>query len=137
VTVFRALRARVGRRGAALLAFAFIDLVIAYGLFDPVLRVQTAQVPAYRAISRLAPLQVWAWLWLAVGVACAAQAFMRDDRYAYTAAIGVKVVWAAGFAAAWLAYGVPRAWLGAATWAVFACLVLTCAGWREPDDPGR
>jgi hypothetical protein len=135
-----ALRARVGRRGAALLAFGFLDCAIGWSLLDSQSQTQVRAAPAYRAIVAAAPLPVWAWLWLAVGVLCAGQAFARRDRWGYTAAIIVMVLWAGGFATAWLVYRAQRAWVGAATWAVLAGLVSVCAGWPEPagrDDAGR
>lgn len=125
------LRDRIGRRGAALLAFAFIDAVIGWSLLDHQGQAQTKAIPTYAAIRALMPLAAWGWLWLAVGAVCAASAFMRSDRFGFAAAIGVKVVWAGGFLVAWWPMHVPRAWLAAATWLVFAALVLVISGWRE------
>jgi hypothetical protein len=135
-----AFRARVGRRGAALLAFAFLDGVVGWSLLDSQGQVQVRAAPAYRVIVGVAPLPVWAWLWLAVGALAAVQAFTRFGRLGYTATMGIKVLWALGFAGSALAYRAPRAWLAAATWAVFAALVAVCSGWQEPGargDPGR
>jgi hypothetical protein len=72
------------------------------------------------------------WLWIAVGIVCAISAFAREDSYGFGTAIGIKVVWALGFAGAWVLHDVPRAWLGGATWLVMAALVLIIAGWPEP-----
>jgi hypothetical protein len=129
--VRRFFRYRVGRRGAALLVFAWLDAVIAYSLTDSSVRAQTATLPVYRVIVSLAPLLTWAILWATVGAACFVSAFLKDDRWGFAAAISVKVVWAAGFAAAWVVYGADRAWIAAATWLVLALLVLDIAGWRE------
>lgn len=132
--MLRRTRARVGRRGAALLAFAYLDIVIGWSLLDGTTRSQTEAIPAYKAIIAIAPLAVWAALWLLVGMVCAVSAFLEDDRWGFAGAIGVKVVWATGFYAAWLVYDVPRAWLAAATWFVLAALVYDIAGWGEVRD---
>lgn len=124
--------ARVGRRGAVLLIFAFIDGVVAWSLIDPQSRSQVGRLATYRALVDVAPLVVWAWLWAGAGVVLAVQAFSRSDRWGYAVALGIKAVWAAGLGASWLVYGAPRAWLAAATWAVLAALVLVISGWHEP-----
>jgi hypothetical protein len=130
------LRRRVGRRGAALLVFAFIDLTIGWSLVEPESRAQAQSLPSYQAMLAVAPFAVWGWLWITVGLVCAAQAPARFDRVGYGAAIGIKVVWAGCFLASWLIYAAPRAWLGAATWAVVAALVFLVAGWPEPPTTG-
>ena len=126
------LRRRVGRRGACLLAFAFIDFVLAWSLIDPETKAQTAALPTYRAHLAIAPLDVWAVAWLIVALSCAIHAFRSRDQIGFALAIGIKLVWAAAFAASWLIYGVPRAWLGAALWLVVGCLVMVISGWVEP-----
>jgi drug/metabolite transporter (DMT)-like permease len=123
---------RTGRRGAALLAFAFIDIVVGWSLFDAETQAQTKAIPAYRATLEIAPLPIWGALWLLVGALCAVCAFLVTDRIAYGAAIGVKIVWAGSFLASWVIYNAPRAWLSAATWGVVAALVLVISGWPEP-----
>lgn len=125
-------RARVGRRGCALLVFSFIDAVVGGSLLDPQIRAQTRALPAYRALLDVAPLTVWAFVWLAVAAACAVQAWMRWDAFAFAAATAVKVVWAAGLTVAWIVYDAPRGWLSASLWGVLAMLVLVINGWPEP-----
>lgn len=131
------LRHRVGRRGAALLAFAFIDAVIGFSLLDPRSQpVRQSPVYAlYRVILQIAPFRVWAWLWIAVAVACAVGAFARAraDRWAFAAAIAIKLTWALGLLGAWVAYHAYRGWVAAATWTVLAALVSVVAGWPEPE----
>jgi hypothetical protein len=126
------LRLRVGRRGAALLIFAFIDLVIGWSLLDPQTQAQAQALPAYQAMLAVVPLSVWGWWWITVGLVCVVHAFVQRDRVGYGAAIGIKVVWGGGFLASWLVYEAPRGWLGAATWGVFAALVYLISGWPEP-----
>lgn len=123
---------RVGRRGAALLVFAFIDVVIGWSLVDPSTRKETAALPTYAAVQQAAPLPVWGALWLAVAVVCTVYAFRWRDAPAYACAIAIKLVWAGGFLGSWAFYGAYRGWLGAATWGVVAALVYLISGWPEP-----
>lgn len=126
------LRYRIGRRGAALLVFAFVDVIIGWSLIDPSTQAQTAALPVYRATVEVAPLSVWGWTWIAVAAVCVAGAVARSDWFAFAAAIGIKLVWAGCFIASWLVFGAPRGWLGAATWGVVAALVYLISGWPEP-----
>jgi DMSO reductase anchor subunit len=133
VPATRRILRRAGRRGAALLVFAFIDVVLGWSLVDPSTRKQTAALPMYAAIQKAAPLPVWGALWLAVAAVCVVFAFRRRDAPAYACAVGIKLVWAVGFLASWAFYGAARSWLAAATWGVVAALVYLISGWPEPD----
>lgn len=120
----------MGRRGAALLIFGFIDEVVGYSLLDPHSRPIGSST--YRAIEYLAPYSLWSIVWIVVGVVCAVQALARDDRVGFACAIAIKVVWAGGFLASWVIYNAYRGWVGAATWGVVAALVYLISGWPEP-----
>lgn len=126
------LRHRIGRRGSALLVFAFVDLIIGWSLIDPTGQAQARALASYRGMMAVCPLPVWGGLWILVGLVCAVSAFARRDAAGYFAAIGIKVVWAGCFAASWLIWEAPRGWLGAVTWCAFAALVYLIAGWPEP-----
>jgi hypothetical protein len=91
----------LGFRGVALGAFATFDLVWAWSLIDPTAARPLKQAPTYHVVLALAPLWVWALGMAAVGVLCGVQAWMDDDRFAYAAAIGVKLVWATATVASW------------------------------------
>lgn len=131
------LRYRIGRRGACLLSLAFIDAVIGASLLGPQARAQARLIPAYRVLFSSLPVSVWAVAWIAVGALCAVQAFVKHDQWAYAAAVGIKVTWAAGTFASWLLYHAPRAWLAGLTWAVIAGLVGVINGWPEVPQPLR
>lgn len=134
----RPVRQRIGRRGAALLAFAFIDYVVAWGFWDADGQAQVRALPSYRALLAVLPVQVWSWVWLGVAVICTAQAFARlHDEVAFIAAIAIKLVWALGMLLGWLVYDAARAWLQAALWGVLAALVSVIAGWPEPRHTDR
>lgn len=96
---------RLGFRGAALASFATFDLVWAWSLVDPAAAKALAAAPTYQVLLRVAPLWVWALIMAGVGVLCGVQAWMQDDRAAFAAAIGIKLVWAALTVATWPAAG--------------------------------
>jgi hypothetical protein len=136
----KALRARIGRRGAGLLSFGFVDFVFGYSLIDPTARAVAAAQPSYKAMQEILPLAAWGWLWVAVGVVCVGHAFTTRDAGGFMAAIGIKIVWTLAIGASWIVYGAPRAWAGCALWLVVAGLVRLIAGWQEPvqvPDRGR
>lgn len=125
---YRAVRHRVGYRGAALLFFAELDLVYAWVLAFPTPEVRTSATNQYFAT--LLPLHAWAMLWAVVGALCLYHAFVRYDRLGFIAAVLLKVIWG-GFALLgnWFA-DVPAS--SPAIWISLAGLVWVLSGWREP-----
>jgi hypothetical protein len=100
------LRRRLGFRGAALLSFGLFDVVWASSLVDPVASRPLKTAPTYRVVVGLAPLWVWAAVMAGIGLLLFVQAWMVDDRLAYAAAIGIKLVWATATVATFPAAGV-------------------------------
>lgn len=96
---------RLGFRGAALASFATFDLVWAWSLVDPVAAQALKAAPTYQILLRVAPLWVWALVMATIGVLCGVQAWMADDRAAFAAAIGIKLIWAALTVATWPSAG--------------------------------
>jgi hypothetical protein len=98
----------LGFRGAALGAFATFDLVWAWSLIDSAAAAPLKAAPTYRVIigigsyvSKEYPLLLWAVMMATVGILCGVQAWMDDDRLAYAAAIGIKLIWATATVATW------------------------------------
>lgn len=133
--LFHAYRNRFGRRGAALTAFALLDVVYGIGLAwpsPPVLRPGTANA----WFNEIAPLDLWAGVWWSVAVLCAVGAWSRSkrsDRYAFAAAIGIKVWWGTLCLVGWIMREVPIS--AAGIWLGLAALVALIAGWPEPEPP--
>jgi hypothetical protein len=121
---------RIGRRGAALLFFALLDLLYGLSLASPDPQVRLS--PSVAFIAHVAPLPAWAALWAAVGVACLAGAFVRHDRWAFTAAVALKVLWGVTFLVGWLVAHLERGWVPAVIWLAMAGWVLIIASWPEP-----
>lgn len=128
---------RVGRRGASLLFLALLDVVYAFSLVRP--QVESERSPTLRYIADLVPLWTWAGLWLSVGVACLIGAFAHRDRWAFTVAVGLKILWGSTFLFGWLVGGLERGYLSAVVWLAFAALFYLISTWPEgtvvsPDD---
>jgi hypothetical protein len=124
---------RVGRRGAALLFFAVLDLVYCYALLRP----PPGQLPeAYRWPQTVMPLWAWAACWGAVGVLCLVSVFLARDTAAFTAAVGLYAAW--GLLAMWgQVMGVAqRGYVSAVIFLAFAAFVHLIAG-GIPTAPAR
>lgn len=126
------LTARIGRRGAALLFFVFLDAIYCVGL----LTVPRPLVPYYAWLAEILPLSVWAGYWGLVAAVCLWYAFRVYDTPAFTAAVALKVGWGllAGFG--WIAGQVDRGYVSAAIWLGFAAFVFLIAG-GIPAAPAR
>lgn len=122
-----ALKHRVGFRGATLSVFALLDIGYAAVLLT------APSTDSYRFLASLLPLPFWAGIWGAIGVLCAVQAWMRFDRIAFTAASLIKVVFGMLHLAGWAFGALPRGWVLAIFFLVFAALVAVISGWSEPD----
>lgn len=129
----RRLARRVGYRGAALLFFGQLDLVIGWSLVDPATAPLLKAAPAYRVLLAAGWLRpVWATAWALVGLVCLVGAvFQRADRWGFAAAIGIKLLWALGLLAAW-PLGAPRGWLNGEVWLTLAGFVGIISAWPEP-----
>lgn len=97
---------QIGYRGAALAAFATFDLVWAWSLIDSAAAKVLKAAPTYQVLLRIMPLWGWAAVMGATGILLGVQAWMWDDRWGYSAAIGIKLVWAAATVATWPTAGV-------------------------------
>ncbi|MFG2001672.1 PAS domain-containing protein [Spirillospora sp. NPDC048911] len=128
--LFEPIKARIGRRGAALLVFAFIDLV--YGLSMISSSPDIRGVAIYKFAATMMPLAAWGILWTAIGMCCLVSAFLRRDSAGFAAAIGIKVGWALLALIGWGTGEVPRGYVSVSIWAVFAGLVGVIASWPEP-----
>ena len=128
--LIHALGQRVGHRGTALLFFALVDVVYAAGMAFA--DASTLASPTYVFLAQLLPTPVWAAVWLAVGLVCFAQAFMRSDRVAFAAASALKVGWGLIHLVGWIAVDLPRGYLGATIWLAFAGFVHVISTWPEP-----
>lgn len=119
----------LGRRGASLLWFGALDVIIAFSLFYPSMSPEAQRI--YHYVYVTGGTSLWGFLWLLVALLCFSQAFMKKDRLAFTAAIGIKIAWSTLFFAAWLIDGASRAWYLAVIFLSLAGFVFIIAGWPE------
>ncbi len=124
------LQTRVGRRGTSLLFFALLDIVYAVSLAVPPAEVRRTASLLY--VGTVAPLWFWALLWAATGLICLAGAFIRHDRWAFTAAMGLKTLWGMVFLMGWLFFGLERGYVSTVVWCAFAGFVYVISTWPEP-----
>lgn len=109
-----------GLRGYALLVMGFYALTrgIAYlPAFGP-LTARGAEFPQGLSIlSNLFPIEVWAGIWIVVGIQAFIRAFSYSDSVAWGFLVGMMVIWGLGYGAGWvtsLAEGdANREWLSA------------------------
>ena len=104
---------RIGFRGAVLATIATFDVGWGWSLLDPAAaRPLTSAAPyhafivAGRHLDGGRPLLPWAIALLMVGLLCGVQCWMDDDRPAFAAAMGVKIVMLLMTLAAWPAAGI-------------------------------
>ncbi|MET7333354.1 PAS domain S-box protein [Nonomuraea sp. NPDC005650] len=120
---------RVGRRGASLAFVGLLSLAIAASLaFAPASQRATA---SYAALAAIAPLDVWALLWLATGLLCLVQMFLRSDRMAFAAATALVLLYGLVFLVSTFTGDNPRGWVGGAVWLAFGGWITLIATWPE------
>jgi hypothetical protein len=122
---------RIGRRGAALLFFFWLDIIYCYGL----LAAPRPLVPFYAWMDQLLPLTAWAACWGLVGLVCLVYAFKTYDTPAFMAAVALKVGWGLLSFFGWLNGIVDRGYVSAAIWLAFAAFVFLIAGGIPPATP--
>ena len=133
----RQLWGRLGRRGYALLFFSMLDWVYGFSLLHP--PADAARMSSLRFAAYVAPLWLWASLWLITAALCLWQAWTVSDQLAFTAAIAIKVLWGTLFLVGWITVGLDRAYVSVAVWWALAGFVGIIASWPEPParTPGR
>lgn len=110
---------RVGPRGLFLLAWALVDYLFGIGLLTANAQIRAS--PTYAFPAQLMPIDFWAGLWIGVAIILTVAAFgSRFDVLGFTAAIGIKSLWAVLMLGGWAVGEIPRGfvstgiWLGAA-----------------------
>lgn len=127
----RRVRHRIGHRGATLLFFAGVEYVYAYSLVMPAPERARSSLIVY--LDSVAPLWIWAGLWLTTGMIATVTAFADNDRVGFAACIGLKFLWAVTLVFGAFR-GVQSAYLSAAIWLGSAFLLFNANTWSEPID---
>lgn len=116
----------LGRRGCALLFFAFLDFVYAFSLWAP-----AEPSATLRWVAFVAPLKLWAVLWASVGLVCLIQAFRHNDKLAFACASALKVLWGVVAAIGAVVVHLPRGYVSAVLWLCLAGWIGIIATWPE------
>jgi hypothetical protein len=117
---------RLGYRGAALLVCGAGWITYGAGLLaDP----RYGTVRGVDALTHIAPISTWGWVWLASGVLCVAAApcRARQDWWGWLAASGMPAAWAVAYTSARALGTLSQGWYAGATWAVFPGLLAILA----------
>ncbi|MFH9728295.1 hypothetical protein ACH4M4_35855 [Streptomyces sp. NPDC017254] len=117
---------RLGYRGAALLICGIAWINYGAGLLaDP--RFGTAR--GATALTSLAPLAVWGWVWIVTGAASCAASVLRSGRdwWGWLCAAAMPGVWAVAYTGARLLGEFPQGWYSGVTWGAFPALLAVLA----------
>lgn len=123
---------RVGRRGSALLFFAFLNGYYTFGLLS--LPREAANTQTFKFIDGFAPIEAWAGLWGFSSLLCLVFAFRRWDGIAFAGAILVYLLWGMIYLAGDIAGEIYRGSIAASVWFALAMFVWLISGW--PEVPG-
>lgn len=136
MTILRGLH--LGRRGAFLVLFGAVYLLVGYSY----LTLSPVSVVAVRRSLHLAlnvaPLTVWGWVWIAAGAAAVVCGVFCVGRKGagFATAVVMPALWAGVYLAGWLNNDIPRGWVSAAIYAALAGGVATVAGMSDSDELG-
>lgn len=127
---WRALSARLGRRGAVLCSFGFIWILIGFGYYTiPPLGVTLAGLAA---IVQVMALKYWGLVWVAAGLTGMVAAFCATgrDMFGFVALSLMPLAWSVSFMIAFLS-GNGRAGLSASIFLALLVPLFIVAGWPE------
>lgn len=121
---------RLGRRGACLLLIGISWTLYGVGLVmsEPTF----AQERGLTAITHVAPLDTWAWLWIGGGALGIGMSVIRQDAAGYVGVVLPPLTWAVSYALAWWPlqeYG--RGWTSAVVWGAIAGALFIVSGTPE------
>lgn len=129
-SLIKRLADRIGRRGSYLFFLALLDVLYGYSIWVSV------GTPAIAAYDMFFSPQVWAVIWVGVGLVLAQQAFVRLDRVGFTLAVLIKFAWATIATYNFLySPADPRGWISAVIWFAFGTLTAIVANWPEHRRP--
>jgi hypothetical protein len=122
---------RIGYRGTFLSFFALLDYLYGFSLIYP--PDEAKRSPSARFLAEVIPLEAWGTIWILVAIILTIGVFAERDRWAFTAATGLKMLWGMTYLVGWALFHLDRGWVSAVIWLVLAAVMLRISGWPEPD----
>lgn len=123
------------RRGTFLASFGAVYAIIGYSILT-ISNAPAVQAQVHKALHtalRVAPLDVYGWLWIASGViAIVASWTPRYEMWGFGTTAFMPTLWAVVYFSAWNT--MPRAWLSAVVYLLLAASVLIVAGLPDPSE---
>lgn len=119
---------RIGRRGGVLLFISTLDLIFAFSL------IKLQNPVTVKVYGDLVPLDAWAWVWIAAGVAAFSSAFVRFDAAGFTLSALILTFWGWLAVVGWINGTNPNGWVTASFFLVLDGLIIIPATWPEPRE---
>lgn len=113
--------------------FGFIPFCIGGALFvQPTGR--GGQPRTIPVLEHMAPAEVWAGLWMFLGVLAmlCALGTWRSIRFGYVLAYVLPTFWGAANLASWALGELPAGWVACIVYLGYSLLVIVISGWEEP-----
>lgn len=122
----------LGRRGAFLVIFGILFIlrgeVKLQGHFTPI------EQQSFGLATRIAPLEVWGWAAIVVGVVAVVSALLSHDGHGFAALQTYAGLWALAAALTWVVDGSPMAARTALSWTTTVAAIFIVSGWPEAVD---
>lgn len=126
----RRLSFRVGRRGAVLILFGVIFILLGVSLRADVPPLVLEQL---RVALSVAPLVFWSTVFITIGAVGCANAFYPPgkDNYGFIAMAGLSYLWSGFLVSTWIMDQPPRGLVSAFIYATFGSALTIISGWPE------
>lgn len=129
---------KVSRRGAALVGFGVVFILLGYGYLTLDATTKPLVERSLRLALEVAPIETIGWAWIACGtLAVIGGLFHRIDWIGFTAAFVMPSLWTITYLAEWKVDHLPRAWVSAAVYGLIAFIIAIISGMVDPLDNGR
>lgn len=112
----------LGRRGLVLLLVAAFHALYGLGLR---LAIPPKGPPNLTALTDLAPLHTWGWVWIGLAPVLVVFAPLRTGRDwpGFVGAVVLPLLWGLAYLASWAQGSYPLGWIGGALWMLVAALI--------------
>ena len=136
MTLIRKAARSIGHRGAFLILFGVVYLLLGYSYLS--VQVTPVVKHALHLALSIAPLDVYAWAWIISGALCVLAGVLSPRRkpLGFAVAMLMPALWSIVFAAGWVNGDTPRGWTTAIVFAALAGAVGVVAGMQDSGEMG-